>query len=144
MATVKSFEELEVWKKARVFSKSIFSITRYDAFSKDFALKQQILRSSGSIMDNIAEGFERGGTKEFIQFLGYSKGSAGETRSQLYSAKGSNYINEEVFIALKEEALAISRMISAFMNYLINTDKKGIKFKESGEKKTPLKGKSAN
>ncbi len=136
MATVKSFEELEVWKKARLFSKSIYSITRDEAFSKDFALKQQILSSSGSIMDNIAEGFERGGTKEFIQFLGYSKGSAGETRSQLYRAKDSNYINDEVFLTLKEEALAISRMISAFMNYLINTDKKGIKFKENSEKKT--------
>ena len=92
MATIKSFEEIEAWRKARVLSKEIFELTQKGSFSKDFSLRDQINRSSGSIMDNIAEGFERGGNTEFIQFLSIAKGSAGEVCSQIYRAHDRNHL----------------------------------------------------
>lgn len=77
MGTIKCFEDLNVWQKARIFCRKIFRITNYELFSKDYRLKDQLRASSGSIMDNIAEGFERDGNKEFIQFLQIAKGSCG-------------------------------------------------------------------
>lgn len=104
---------------------SLRKISSEGAFSKDYKLRDQINGSSGSIMDNIAEGFERGGNREFIQFLSVAKGSAGETRSQLYRAFDRGYIAEQELESLKEEALKISRQISALMTYLRNSDLKG-------------------
>lgn len=130
MPTYNSFEELDVWKRARVFAHKFYDVTREGTFSKDFSLKDQINRSSGSVMDNIAEGFERGGNREFITFLGYSKASAGESRSQLYRALDRKHIDEDTFNSLKDEALLISKMISGFMNYLQKSDMKGSKFHE--------------
>jgi four helix bundle protein len=130
MATIRSFEDLDVWKRARVFSREIYLLTTKGSFDKDFSLKDQINRSTGSVMDNIAEGFERGGNREFITFLGYAKGSAGEARSQLYRALDHAHINDTVFNELSEEALVISRMLSGFMTYLQNTDFRGSKFHE--------------
>lgn len=75
MATIRRFEDLEVWQKVREISRFVFSLTCQEKFSKDYAFKDQINRASGSAMDNIAEGFERGGNKELINFLTYAKGS---------------------------------------------------------------------
>ena len=97
MPKIEQFEDLAVWMLAREFARDIYKITERDNFSRDFRLKDQIRGSSGSIMDNIAEGFERNGNKEFIQFLYIAKGSCGETRSQLYRALDLNYIDKETF-----------------------------------------------
>jgi len=96
MATVQRFEELFVWQKARELCQNIFRITNYELFSKDYKLRDQIRGSSGFIMDNIAEGYERNGNKEFIQFLYIVKGSCGETRSQLYRAFDGKYIRHYI------------------------------------------------
>lgn len=134
MATFKSFEEIEVWQKSRSFANSIYKLTLESSFAKDFKLRDQINGSSGSIMDNIAEGFERGGTREFIQFLSIAKGSAGETRSQLYRAKDRSHISNEEFEKMIDESLNISKQLSGLMKYLNSAGIKGIKYlHESGE-----------
>ncbi|MDL2312463.1 four helix bundle protein [Bacteroidales bacterium OttesenSCG-928-B11] len=129
MATIKRFEDLEAWNLAREFAKFIFGITCTDLFEKDYRFKSQIRASSGSVMDNIAEGFERGGNKEFVQFLFYAKGSCGETRSQLYRALDCNYISKEVFDLGQEKAISLSKSIGGFIKYLQNTEIKGSKYK---------------
>ena len=95
MATIKRFEDLEIWQDARRLSKEIIFISKNTDLNKDFKFNAQIKDSSGSVMDNIAEGFERNGNIEFRQFLSIAKGSAGETRSQLYRVFDNDYINEE-------------------------------------------------
>lgn len=130
MATIKTFEDLEIWKMARSFSKSIFEITCTGQFARDFSLRDQINASAGSVMDNIAEGFERGGNREFVNFLSYAKGSLGESRSQLIRAFDRDYINEETLTTFKLEAIELGNRIGAFMSYLKKTEYKGSKFHE--------------
>jgi four helix bundle protein len=129
MATFKRFEDIEAWQKSRILNQQINLITKYPNFKDDPDLKRQIKRSSGSVMDNIAEGFERGGKKEFIQFLSISKGSAGETRSQLYRSLDQELINKEQFDKLFKLSEEISKMIERLMSYLRNSDLKGQKYK---------------
>lgn len=131
MATIRKFEDLEAWKKSRLLCQKVFELMLKETFSKDYELKNQISRSSGSTMDNIAEGFERGGNKEFIQFLGYSKGSVGEVRSQLYRALDRSHINEIEFKETYAVADEIGKMISGLTNYLLKSDIKGTKFKKT-------------
>ena len=138
MATIKDFEELQVWQQARQLSKKIFVLTLRDIFAKDFSLKDQIKRASGSIMDNIAEGFERDGKKEFINFLSFSKGSTGEVRSQLIRAFNYGYISENELNDLKSECKFLGKKIANFMEYLRNSEFKGNKFK-SAERQVPEK-----
>jgi four helix bundle protein len=94
MATFKKFEDTEAWKKARELTREVYRHSKVSPFSKDFGLRDQIRRAAVSGMSNIAEGFERGGTKEFMQFLAIAKGSVGELEAQLYVALDQSYINE--------------------------------------------------
>jgi len=125
MAIIKSFEDIEAWKLARVMCNKIGLLIDGERFGKNFRLIDQLNGSSGSIMDNIAEGFERGTRKEFIQFLGYAKGSCGEIRSQLYRAVDRNYINQEEFEELFQMAVSISSIIQNFIKYLLKSDIEG-------------------
>ena len=129
MATISRFEDLEIWKNARILYKNIRECTLLDNFSRDFTLKDQILRSSGSIMDNIAEGFGREGNKEFIYFLSISQGSRNEVQSQLYRAYDSAYIDEKTRIQLHEQTEKIIADIKALSKYLRKSELKGNKFK---------------
>lgn len=130
MATIERFEDLDIWKEARIISNKIFKISVETELKNDFGLRNQIRNSSGSVMDNIAEGFGRGGNLEFRQFLSIAKGSVGETRSQLYRLLDSNYIENDKFEELKSELEKLSGKITNFIKYLNNNNFKGNKFKE--------------
>lgn len=134
MATIKNFEDLKVWQKARYFCKEISILIQSGKFSKDFGLIDQINRSSGSIMDNIAEGFGRKGNIEFINFLTYSSGSVCESKSQLYRAYDRNYITEEKRKELSDLADEIGKMITSLILYLGGSELKGTKFKAREKK----------
>jgi four helix bundle protein len=128
MSTIKRFEDIEAWTLARELSNVIYPLTLKGSFERDFKLRDQINGSSGSAMDNIAEGFERDGTKEFRQMLSIAKGSAGEVRSQLYRALDRNHITKEEFNELFSKAELLSKKISKFIEYLNKTEFRGTKF----------------
>jgi four helix bundle protein len=123
------FEDLEIWKDARVLSKQIYAITQEKPFINDYRFRDQVRSAGGSIMDNIAEGFGRGGNKEFINFLSIAKGSNAEVRSQLYRALDFEYISDNTFKELIEHTDKLNRKISAFIKYLKTSEFKGPKFK---------------
>lgn len=125
MATIKRFEELEMWKLSRELNKMIGELIDGKKFEKNFRLINQVEGSSGSIMDNIAEGFERGSRAEFILFLGYSKGSCGELRSQLYRMIDRKYISQENFEDLYNRAIIINSKIQKLIMYLQKSTIKG-------------------
>ena len=129
MATFKRFEEIECWKKARELTRRIYEITNKPAFARDFGLKDQIRRAAVSVMSNIAEGYDRSGTAEFVHFLATAKGSAAEVRCQLYLAADQGYIEEEHFNELNDLASETSRMLSGLMKYLRTSGYRGTKFK---------------
>ncbi len=128
MATIKRFEELEIWQEARKLSQEIISIAQNTDLKTDFRFKEQIKSAAGSVMDNIAEGFERNGNMEFRQFLSVAKGSAGETRSQIYRLLDNQYINQEKLDFLVSEYEKLSGKINNFIVYLNKNDFKGTKF----------------
>ena len=129
MATLRRFEEIEAWQRARELTREVYRCSKVGAFARDFALRDQIRRAAVSVMSNIAEGFERGGTAEFAQFLAVSKGSAGEVESQLYVALDQEYISEEQFRSLKKTAVSTKRLIAGLMIYLRASGIRGAKYK---------------
>jgi len=126
---IKKFEEIIAWKKGRELCKQIYAITKDQRFSKDFGLKDQIQRSSISVISNIAEGFERGSNNEFIQFLYIAKGSCGELRAQLYIALDLGYISIIEFDRIIKTASEVSRLIYYLIESLKVSKIKGAKFK---------------
>ncbi len=129
MATFKRFEDIESWQLGRELTNRIYQMTNDGPFATDFGLKDQIRRASVSVMANIAEGFERNGNREFINFLSIAKGSAGEVRSLLYVALDQQYINQQTFQTIAVQCEEISRKISGLMKYLRASDYKGAKYK---------------
>lgn len=129
MAKINRFEDLEVWQLARKLSSEIFWLTQEGSFSKDFELKNQINRASGSIMDNIAEGFGRGNRAEFILFLGYSTGSSTEVKSQLYRAVDRKHINQEQFDLFYSNTDRIGKMLFGLIQALKKSPVRGLKYK---------------
>lgn len=136
MAKIEKFEDLKVWQLAREISNDTWSLIETTPISKDYELKNQMSRSSGSIMDNIAEGFERNGTREFIQFLSISKGSCGELRSQLYRASDRKHITQEQFLLLSQKTELQNQKLGAFISYLHKSGFKGSKFTKAAQPET--------
>ncbi|MBL0146666.1 MAG: four helix bundle protein [Chitinophagaceae bacterium] len=129
MATIKRFEDLEIWIIARRLTKDIYELTVQENFKTEYKLKEQIKSSSGSVMDNIAEGFGRGSRLEFVQFLSIAKGSLDEVKSQLYRILDYALISNEIFDALYQIADNLGGKIFKFIEYLNSADQKGLKFK---------------
>ena len=129
MATIKKFEDLEIWQSARKLNADVYPILQILDERRSYKFKDQLDASAGSVMDNIAEGFERDGNREFIQFLAISKGSLGEVRSQLYRAFDRNVIDENKLNELQNNCLELAAKIARFMIYLNKADYKGNKYK---------------
>jgi len=126
---INRFEDLPIWREARALSKEVYRITSKPIF-KDFSLRDQMRRAIISVSSNIAEGFERGSNREFIQFLFIAKGSVGELRSQVYLAYDNNYIIKNEFDYLIDECVKVSKNTSNFINYLKNSKITSFKHKE--------------
>lgn len=128
MAKIEKFEDLEIWNKSREICIDIETLFETTNLGKRFSIRDQMDRSSGSIMDNIAEGFERNGNREFVNFLSFSKGSCGELKSQLYRALDKKLISQNEFENLAVKIELVKNKIGAFMKYLNSTEIKGLKF----------------
>ena len=131
MPTFTQFEDMAPWRQARSLCGEIYRVSGRGSFAKDFGLRDQIRRASVSIMSNIAEGFERSGTGEFIQFLAIAKGSPGEMKSQLYIAFDQGYLNREDFARLSSSASDTAKIIAGLMSHLRKSGVKGTKYKRS-------------
>jgi four helix bundle protein len=129
MNKIERFEDILAWQKARVLTRERYGSTRIGSFAKDYGLKDQVQRASVSTMSNIAEGFERGGDREFVQFLSNSKGSCGEVKSHLYVALDQGYVTQVSFDQLYAKADEVSRLVGGFMNYLRQSQLGGPKYK---------------
>ncbi len=125
---ITKFEDLEIWQLSRDLCKRVYSITSREPFQSDFRFRDQIRASSGSVSDNIAEGFDRGGNKEFIQFLFVAKGSCGETRNQSYRAFDCNYLTKDELDELLSSTDMLSRKITNLIKRLKESEHKGVKY----------------
>ena len=128
MEKIRRFEDLEVFQKARSLCKEVFRITNIDPFKGDYRFVQQIRAAAGSIMDNIAEGFERNGNKEFVSFLYIAKGSCGEVRSQLIRAEDIDFVDSDTAKGLYAECLSISKMLTSLISSIKKSGYSGNKF----------------
>ena len=126
---MRKFEEIEAWQLSRELVREIYRVSREGALAKDFGLQDQIRRAAVSIMSNIAEGFERGGNKEFVNFLSIAKGSCGEVRSQLYVAFDQGYVDQAQFESIVHMCVRVSVMLQAFITSLRTSDFKGPRYK---------------
>ena len=130
MATIKRFEELEIWQVSRELAKKVKRLTQSEPFSKDYRFKDQINAAAGSVLDNIAEGFERSSRLEFVNMLSIAKGSSGEVRSQLYRAIDYEYLTSSDALSLIAEYDLLASKIAGFISYLNKSLLKGQKFKD--------------
>ena len=128
MSKVEKFEDLAIFQSARNLCKEVYAITKDGDFSKDSRFVQQIRAAAGSIMDNIAEGFERQGNKEFVNFLYIAKGSCGEVRSQVIRASDVGFIDNDTATRLYNDCMGLSKAISAFIKSIKSSDFAGSKF----------------
>jgi four helix bundle protein len=133
MTTIRRFEDLEIWQLARELNKLVNPLLGSLQSSRNFEIKNQLEDALGSAMDNIAEGFERDGNREFIQFLSMSKGSLGESRSQLYRIFDKGLISSIEFDQLQKQCLVLASKIANFMTYLRNVGHRGTKFRKPGD-----------
>lgn len=118
MATIKRFEDLDCWKEARLLVRRVYRLTKKDGFKRDFELISQIRRSAVSSMANIAEGFHRSSSKDFLKFLDYSRSSIAETISHAYVALDQSYINENELDELNESGNTVWKKINGMISYL--------------------------
>jgi len=121
MATVKTFEDLECWQEARKFVGIVYRLTQNELFRKDFELVKQARGSAISSMANIAEGFHRNSTRDFLKFLDYSRASVAETVSHCYVASDQQYINKSELESVKEQADIVGKKVNNFITYLNRT-----------------------
>jgi len=129
MAGITKFEDILAWQKARTLAKGLYEVTSSPVFRQDWALRDQIRRAAVSVMSNIAEGFERNGDREFLQFLAIAKGSSGEIRAQLYVALDAGMLGQQEFDCFCGAATEVGMLIGGFMKYLQKSKKGGVKFK---------------
>jgi four helix bundle protein len=129
MAAIEHYEDIQAWQKARKLTNLVYALTKQKTFARDFGLRDQIRRAAVSVMSNIAEGFERGGRAEFIQFLSIAKSSAGEVQSQLYVALDQQYVTREQFDEGYKLCDETMRLIGGFIAYLQKSSFKGAKYK---------------
>jgi len=128
MGTIRRFEDLACWQLARELAKEVYQVSKTGEMARDFGLVNQIRRAAGSVMDNIAEGFDRGSRGGFVQFLGIAKGSAAEVKSQLYRALDQNYLKQDTFDELTQKIDATSRLIKGMLTYLASSPLKGERY----------------
>lgn len=121
---------MEIWQLARQFAKDIYKLVETDPFKFEFGLKQQMKNASGSIMDNIAEGFGRGSKHEFVNHLTIAKGSAEEVRSQCFRCLDWGFIDKDTHQILFDLIEVLVKKIAALIHYLNNVPIKGQKFKD--------------
>lgn len=118
MSAIRNFEDIEAWQAARVLNQDLWKIIHEGAFGRDYALMDQINRAAGSIMDNIAEGFDGGSTAEFVRFLRYAQRSCTEVKSQMYRALDRGYIDQNAFNHLETNRLQASNKTGGLIRFL--------------------------
>jgi four helix bundle protein len=143
MATITNVEEFDAFKNARQLVREGYALTNQPQFRRDFALVSQVRRAAVSVLSNIAEGFERDGRQEFIQFLSQAKGSIGEVRAQLLVALDQNFISPQRADEIRNLAAQTGKLIAGLMNYLRHSDHRGLKFQPETRNQKPETSKAA-